>query len=387
MPLTLERLAEALDTTPQGPWARPVRFAHMAAVTIGVATIVLATQPQVQAAWGPLVRAIVWCLAIVFAAEYMVRLAIAPWAHWAHNDEPMLARWHWATNFAGIVDLAGALPLVELVFRVPMAQAQLFGALWLFKLVPYAPGLDLLGRVLRQARGTLLGLLIGFVMVLVTAATLAYVFEGEAQPDTFGTIPRALWWAVATLTTVGYGDEVPITVLGRILAGGVMLCGIGVCALWTAILVTGFSNEVRRSEFLRTWDLVARVPFFQDLGAARIAEVAQLLRPSEFSAGDIIVRRGQPGDCMYFIVSGEVQVELRPAPIVMGPGQFFGEMALLTGEPRSATATARSYCEVLHLDLADFRHLEARHPEVAQFIDAEAKRRRQSLTLREVDPV
>ena len=188
-----------------------------------------------------------------------------------------------------------------------------------------------------------------------------------------------------TLTTVGYGDEVPVTVLGRFLAGAVMLCGIGVCALWTAILVTGFSHEMRRSEFLRTWDLVARVPFLRGLGAGTIAEVAQLLRPGDVSAGDVIIRRGQPGDCMYFIVSGEVAIDIKPQPLILGPGHFFGELALITGEPRSATATALTNCELLHLDLADFRQIEARHPELAQLIDAESKRRRQApVGMREV---
>lgn len=376
MGLSLPKLAEALDTTPSGPWARTVRRGHEAAVTIGVLALILGTQPSIAAVWRGVLDWVFWTLAVVFALEYLLRLAIAPWAHWAHRDEPWRARRHWATTFAGIIDLAGALPVLELAIA-PEGTARLFGALWLVKLVPYAPGLDLLGRVLRNARKTLVGLLLGFVMVLVLAATLAYVFEGEAQPDTFGSIPRALWWAVTTLTTVGYGDEIPVTPLGRVLAGVVMLCGIGVCALWTAILVTGFSNEMRRSEFLRTWDLIARVPYFKGLGAATIAEAAQLLRPSECTAGAVVMRRGEPGECMFFIVSGEVSVELKPQPIILGPGDFFGELALVTGEPRSATAVARTHCELLHLDLADFRKLEGRHPEVAALIDEEARRRRQ----------
>src|SRR3984957_16195934 len=346
MALTLEKLAEALDITPEGPWARPVRIAHEAAVGVGVLAIIFSTQPGIGAFWLGAGVVIVWVVAVVFAVEYVLRLLIAPWAHWAHNDEPWLARWHWATNFAGLVDLAGVLPLLSFAAGLPAPRAQLFGSLWLLKLVPYAPGLELVGRVARNARKTLLGLLLGFVMVLVVAATLQYVLEGQAQPETFGSIPRALWWAATTLTTVGYGDEVPVTVFGRMLASVVMLCGIGICALWTAILVTGFSAEMRRSEFLRTWDLIAHVPFFNVLGASMIAEVAQLLRPSDIAAGEVIMRRGQPGECMYFIASGEVQVELKPQPLVLGPGDFFGEMALITGEPRSATAIAKTHCEL-----------------------------------------
>jgi len=386
MRVSFEKLADALDTTPGGPWARTVRHAHEAAVVAGVAAIVMSTQPGFES-WHGLTALVTWVLAVLFAFEFLLRFAIAPWAHWAHNDEPWRARWHWARNFAGLVDLAGALPIFAFGAGVPASRAQLFGALWLLKLVPYAPGLDLVGRVIKNARKTLLGLLLGFVMVLVIAATLGYVLEGQVQPETFGSIPRALWWAATTLTTVGYGDEVPVTVLGRMLASAVMLCGIGICALWTAILVTGFGYEMRRSEFLRTWDLIAHVPYFKGLGAAMIAEVAQLLRPSDASPGDIIMRRGQPGESMYFIASGEVQIELKPTPLVLGPGEFFGEMALLTGEPRSATAVARTQCELLHLDLADFRHLEARYPELAQLIDAEAKRRRDPVGVREVGTV
>jgi voltage-gated potassium channel len=377
MRLDLEKLAEALDTTPQGPWARPVRIGHETAVALGVGAIVLGTEPGLRPLTASILAGIVWTLAVLFAFEYVLRLAIAPWAHWAHNDDPWRARWHWAVNFAGIVDLAGVYPLLTLALGLSPARAQLWGALWLLKLVPYAPGLELLGRVLKNARRTLVGLLLGFIMVLVVAATLEYVVEGPVQPATFGSVPRALWWAVSTLTTVGYGDEVPVTLVGRVLAGGVMLCGIGICALWTAILVTGFSHEMKRSEFLRTWDLVARVPYFQSQSAATIAEAAQMLRPRDVLAGEAVVRRGEPGDCMYFIVTGQVSVELKPQPRILGPGEFFGEMALITGEARTATAIAQTNCELLHLDVVDFLHLEARHPELAQLIETEAKRRRE----------
>jgi voltage-gated potassium channel len=375
--LDLEKLAEALDTTPQGPWARPVRLGHETAIAVGVAAIVLGTEPGLGSGTSMVLATIVWTLAVLFAFEYGVRFAIAPWAHWAHNDNPWRARWHWAINFAGIVDLAGVYPLVTLLLGLAPAKAQLWGALWLLKLVPYAPGLELVGRVLRNARRTLYGLLLGFIMVLVVAATLEYVLEGGVQPATFGSIPRSLWWAVSTLTTVGYGDEVPITLFGRILAGMVMLCGLGICALWTAIIVTGFSYEMKRSEFLRTWELIARVPYFQGQSAGTIAEAAQMLRPRDVLAGETVVRRGEPGDCMYFIVTGQISVDLKPQPRLLGPGDFFGEMALITGEARTANATAMTNCELLHLDLVDFLHLEARHPELAQLIDAEAKRRRE----------
>src|SRR5260370_24618648 len=103
------------------------------------------------------------------------------------------------------------------------------------------------------------------------------------------------------------------------LAGIVMVSGILVFALWAGILATGFTEETRRREFLRTWDLVAKVPFFHDIGATVIAEVTHLLRPHEFPAGAVIMRRGHPGACLYFIAAGEVEIPLRPAAARPGP--------------------------------------------------------------------
>ena len=98
---------------------------------------------------------------------------------------------------------------------------------------------------------------------------------------------------------------------------------------------------MRRHDFLRTWDLVAKVPYFEKLEAITIAEVVHLLKPIEFAAGTVVVRRGAPGDCMYFIVEGEVEIQVKPEPVLLAAGSFFGEIALITGGPRTATAVAR----------------------------------------------
>jgi voltage-gated potassium channel len=117
------------------------------------------------------------------------------------------------------------------------------------------------------------------------------------------------------------------------------------------------------------------VPFFHDTGTAVIAEVAHLLRPHEFPAGAVVMRRGDPGDCMYFIASGEVEIRLQPAPVRLAPGDFFGEVALLTGDPRNATVVASRRSTLLALDIVDFRGLLARQPDLARIISEEAGRR------------
>jgi len=309
-----------------------------------------------------------------FFAEYVIRLAAAPGAPGAAHRGIWRARLAWAVSIGGVCDLAGALPgVLDIVFDP--RYASLFGFVWVFKLVRYSPGLADLQRVIGDARHALLSVLLGFCIVLLVAASLAYLLERSTQPELFGSIPAALWWAIVTLTTTGYGDVIPLTPLGRLLAGIVMVSGIIVFALWAGILASGFAEETRRREFLRTWDLVAKVPFLHDIGASTIADVARLLRPRQFPAGAVIVRRGEHGDCMYFVASGEVEIRLPREPVYLGPGQFFGEIALLTGGMRTATVVAAKSCTLLSLDIADFRELIGRQPGLARIINEEAERR------------
>jgi voltage-gated potassium channel len=324
----------------------------------------------------------------LFLIEYLLRLYVAPERPGGEHYGDFRARLTWATSLAGIYELASAVLGVLVLSHGPVAR--LFGFIWAFKYVRFAPGLYAVQRVFSNAREALLSVLLGFAIVLLSAASLAYIAERNANPEAFGSIPAALWWAVVTLTTTGYGDAVPQTLMGRILAGVVMVGGILVFALWAGILATGFAEEVRRREFLRTWQLVAKVPFFHNIGASLIAEVARLLRPRDYPEGAVIVRRGEPGDCMYFVVEGEVEIQLPEQGLYLGPGQFFGELALLTGAPRNASVVAASGCTLLALDVVDFHELMARQPELARLIHEEAKQRLRGTAappIAEPDPV
>jgi len=318
-------------------------------------------------AYGELFANAFHLISAFFVAEFLLRLIGAPGARGTEHRPSWRARLDWGVSTGGILDLFGALPgVLDIIFETK--DAILFGLIWVFKLVRYAPGLVGLRRAIGNARQALLSVLLGFVVVLLAASSLEYLFERAAQPDPFGSIPAALWWGIVTMTNAGYGDSVPQTLPGRVLAGVVMVCGIVVLALVAGILATGFAQEMRRYAFLRTWNIVAKVPFFQTIGASVIAEVARLLRPRDYPAGAVIVRRGEPGDCMYFIASGEVEVEISPAPSRLGTGEFFGEIALLTGSPRTATVVAAEPCTLLRLDIVEFRELMGRQPDLARVI-------------------
>lgn len=369
-----ERLYQLLQPETPGTAARALRGVHHAMMAAGIGIMLADTVAPWREAWAVVLDSAFQVVCAFFFAEYVLRLAAAPGAPGAEHRSTLSARLAWAVSVGGIFDLLGVVPgLVDIVFKP--SEASLLSFFWVFKLVRYAPGLGSLQRVISDARSALLSVLLGFCIVLLLAASLAYLLERNAQPDVFGSIPAALWWAIVTLTTTGYGDVTPVTPLGRMLGGFVMISGILVFALWAGILATGFAEETRRREFLRTWDLVAKVPFFHNIGAATIADVARLLRPRQYPAGASIVRRGEPGDCMYFVASGEVEIRLPSEPVRLGPGEFFGEIALLTGGPRTATVVAVERCTLLILDIVDFRQLIGRQPDLARIIHEEAERR------------
>ncbi|OLQ75501.1 hypothetical protein BIT28_22995 [Photobacterium proteolyticum] len=121
--------------------------------------------------------------------------------------------------------------------------------------------------------------------------------------------------------------------------------------------------------------LVAKVPFFAKTGADQISEIADMLTPRLVVPGECIITRGEPGTAMYFISSGAVEAATKPQPVRLGSGNFFGELALLTQEPRSATVTAISYCQLLVLQLDDFNRIIAAHPDLQAHITQVASKR------------
>ena len=369
LPTSKRQVVQATAEFVAATAGRNMTTAAYVAVVIGIAVMVLLTIAPAYEAAHHWVDAVLWGCWAYFAFEWAVRLR-----HAARSQR----LWPYALSGRGLVDAVGAIAVpLAAICGVEPKTAWLLAVLWVLKVVPGIPGLRQLRRVLVQESGPLLSVLVIFLMVLFLASVVVYFLERDVQPATFGSVPATMWWAVVTLTTVGYGDVVPITPFGRIVAALVMICGLGVFGLWTGILATGFAAETRRDNFLKTWDSVSKVPFFAALGPSAIADVTHMLRTIDLPARTTIIRKGQVGDCMYFIAAGEVEVELPGKKVILGDGAFFGEMALLGNNLRSANITTTQMSQLLVLDLVDFRLLMARHPDLAETIDAEARRREQ----------
>lgn len=196
------------------------------------------------------------------------------------------------------------------------------------------------------------------------SATAMHLAEGHVQPEKFGTIPDAMWWAITTLTTVGYGDAYPITALGRMIGAATMVMGLGMFALPIGILSTGYLEEIRRRDFVVTWAMVARVPLFSRLDAVSISEIMRILNAKVVRRGEVITHMGETATAMYFVSSGEVELRLPEGSAVLTDGDFFGEMSLMRTVRRVGTARALSRADLLVLEAHDFEALLARRPEL-----------------------
>lgn len=341
-------------------------FSYLALLLALAALLILTFSPSYELThhW---VEILLWICLGFFFVEWAVRLREA------HRDARLRS---YLLSGRGVVDTVAAVAVpIAIAAGAQPRTAWLLAVLWTLKPVPEITGLRQLRRIFVREAGPLASVFAIFLIVVFIASAAMHVLERDAQPQHFGTLPSTLWWAVVTMTTTGYGDVVPVTPLGRLLASLVMISGLGVFGLWTGILATGFAAETRRDNFIKTWETVSKVPFFSSLGPAAIADVTHMLRTIDLPARTPVIRRGQVADSMYFIGSGEVEVNVAGKLIRLSDGAFFGEMALLGKNRRTATITTTTHTTLLVLDLVDFRMLMAKHPDLAQMIDDEAKRR------------
>lgn len=363
------------------PGWRGARAAVAAALVLAIAAALAAAMIETVAGIGPDLAALVswlrWFAFAIFSLELAARLWTAPESKaGVAADSDLHARLRYACSFFGVIDLVAVLPgWIALIYPLPLEWLEAAAALSLFKLGRLLPALPLIGAVVRREARSLIAVIAAMSIMLVIASTFMYLLERNAQPELFSSIPHSLWWGIVTMATVGYGDMAPVTALGRFFGGFTMLLGIAMFAVPAGILASGFAEEMKRRDFVVSWQLVADVPLFARLDASRIAAIARLLKPEIVSANQVIVHRGDPAHAMFFIMEGEVEVDVQPAPARLKPGQFFGEVALLRDLHRTATVTAVKECRLLTLDVIDFRKLMAQYPDLKRQVEAVAAER------------
>jgi voltage-gated potassium channel len=232
-------------------------------ILVNVLAVVLESVPRYEAALGELFAAIELLSLVVFTLEYALRIWAAP-EHAAYRDlKPQSARLRYAMSTNGLIDLVSVLPFwVAFVAPSELRIIRLFRVVRFLKLARYSPALRSLLEALYVERRALFGCAVILAGATLISATFMHLAERDAQPDKFGTIPDAMWWSVVTLGTIGYGDVVPVTPLGKLVAAITILWGLVMIALPVGIIATAFSEQIHRRDFVVTWGMVARVPLF-----------------------------------------------------------------------------------------------------------------------------
>ena len=190
----------------------------------------------------------------VFTVEYLARV-------WSYTDQreakdrrPLIGRLKYMISPMALIDLIAILPFfLGLYLTFDLRFLRVLRLLRLFKLTRYSPALSALLDVIHKESGALISAFFVLMMMLVISASGIHLIEGDIQPEAFGSIPDAMWWSIITLTTVGYGDVVPVTPFGKLFGGLIGLVGIGMVALPAAILATGFAQNLtqRRKRYDR----------------------------------------------------------------------------------------------------------------------------------------
>jgi len=343
----------------------------VALIIVNLVAVALESVPAIEAEYAPLFAAIEYISLAVFTVEYFLRLWVAVEEGPNRHLSGTRARLKYALSPAGLIDLIAVLPFwFAMVVPDALRVILVFRIVRFLKIARYSPAMRSLLDVLYRERRALVGSFAILLGTALAAAALMYLAERHVQPQKLGTIPDALWWAIVTLSTIGYGDVVPITLFGKLIAVASVFLGMIMIALPVGIIASAFAEQIHRREFIVTWGMIARVPLFAELDAAEISDVMELLRAHVAQAGEVIVRAGDPAHSMYFIAAGQVEIAVKGQkdPLRLGVGQFFGEVAVLRRARRSATAIALTRSNLLVLDAQDLHALMQRNPRIAERI-------------------
>lgn len=234
------RLRAQLDPTRRTAGLSPLNRLLVGAIVVSVVLTVIETEPAIASGRETLFRAAELAFGVLFAAEYGARLWLA-----GHGEGSRWAqRLSWMISPAALLDLAALLPMLVLP-GTPAAMLRILRLLRIVRLARlgrFSAAWTLIADAVK-ARRYELGLSFGAALIaMLLAVSLLYVVESPSQPEAFGSIPRALWWAVMTFTTIGYGDVYPQSSLGKALTGVFAVIGIGLIAAPTGILAAAFSD-------------------------------------------------------------------------------------------------------------------------------------------------
>jgi voltage-gated potassium channel len=246
--LSLRRRLDALfdDDAPPSPASRIFNSLLAALILVNVASVVFESVEPIRDRYAPTFNWIERVATTIFAIEYVLRVWASVELRSGKYREPVRGRLRYMRSFFALVDLAAVLPaILGFLGAGDLRVLRLIRLLRMLKLTRHSTVFSLLWAVVREEARSIAAVLFILALTLIMSSALMYMVEGEAQPNVFNSIPAAMWWAIETLTTVGYGDMVPITTVGKVLGGIVSIVGIGTLALFSGLITVSFMDQLR----------------------------------------------------------------------------------------------------------------------------------------------
>lgn len=365
MPRMRHRIYELLEReAPTELFPKLIHRALVALILINVVGSVLDTVPSVNAVYADYFDRLEAFSLIVFSLEYFARLWAAPENPVHMHQSNLVARLAWMVSVPGLIDLLAIVPFVlGQLFNIDLHVIMLLRLFRFYKIARYSPGFNSLAMALKSERSALTACLVILFTMVLTSAGLMYVFEHEAQPDKFGSIPDAMWWAFATVTTVGYGDVIPMTLPGRIVGVITMITGLVMLALPAGIVASAFASNIARQNFIVTAGMLARMRLFDGMEMPSILAILPSIVTRTFERGTQIVQWGTRADALFLVVDGEVEVEQARRRRHIGPSHAFGGVV---GPQRDLSARALTRVKLMFIEARDVMELCRTLPDFAE---------------------
>jgi len=230
-----------------GLMAHLINLSLMLLILLNVISIIISSEVEIHQRYLPFFELFEVFSLMIFTLEYFARV----WISIEHDDRRrshyIKARLRYMLTPMALIDLLAIVPSYFMViFGTDLLMLRALRLVRVFKLTRYSRSMELLVTVAKQEAENMISAIFILWILIIIAATGIFLLEGHIQPKEFGSIPRALWWATVTLTTVGYGDVVPVTVMGKIFGIVIVILGIGMAALPAGILASGFTSEINR---------------------------------------------------------------------------------------------------------------------------------------------
>lgn len=246
------RIFQILETAGQNDTSsRIVDSTLIVLIVASVVAVLLESVPTIEKNYSQALSIFEAVSVAAFSVEYLLRVWSSVEVNAGAMQRPVLTRLRYMISVHAVIDLLAILPFYLLLYGLPghvdMRFLRAFRLLRVLKLMRYSPALNMLFMTFRENGRALAAAFLILITVMLVAASGMYYFERDSQPVAFGSIPAAMWWAFATLTTVGYGDVTPITVGGKIFGALITVVGIGMVALPTSILATGYNRQLEAS--------------------------------------------------------------------------------------------------------------------------------------------